>query len=518
MNDRTSDACKYRPGLEYGCVLFAAALLYAISMAPGALWQDNGMAQIRVLQHDYVGRLGLALAHPLVYFFAQALQFLPLKESALKTNLVSPIFGALPVANFYLLIRMLPADRTRFRMAAVIAALSLALAHTFWQHASLVEVYSVSTFFLTIELVLLAQFTRTGHIHWWLMAIFFNGLECTNHVLALITLASIIIWSIWLMVRGSIKAWWIIPAVLLWMIGCLPYEYMGFQAWRQGMTAGSVIHSMLFGEYQKQVLNVHINLRLLVTTIAVIVLNFPTPNLLLVPVGLIRGKSLIVSGLYPLLILATVFHLTFAVRYPVTDQYTFFIIPVLFLAIWLGIGAMWFMTRFPRKAVFVVVLASISPIVYFFTPAIVAHLRFLPAPTSPTIPYRNEFKYFFQPWKTGYHGAEKLVDEVFAMAGPDAIVIADSTSSRPFIYYQLAQNRRTDIRVVPDLYDSLPDDQKIRKLSEELKHHQVFVIRPYPKYCPQWILNYFALSPQRSVYRVTELKKIPTKEIKDNQK
>jgi isoprenylcysteine carboxyl methyltransferase (ICMT) family protein YpbQ len=96
-----------RAGREYGWVLLAAAVLYVITVAPGPLWQDSGLIQIRVLLRDLHGHFGLALSHPLYYCIAIAFQGLPLAESAYKTNLVSAVFGAVTVANLFLLLRVL---------------------------------------------------------------------------------------------------------------------------------------------------------------------------------------------------------------------------------------------------------------------------------------------------------------------------------------------------------------------------------------------------------------------------
>ena len=87
--------------------LAAVLVLYGITVAPGPLWQDSGMAQVRVLRHDLYGSLGLALSHPLYYVLAIAFQVLPFAESAFKTNLVSAVFGAVTVANVLLIVRLL---------------------------------------------------------------------------------------------------------------------------------------------------------------------------------------------------------------------------------------------------------------------------------------------------------------------------------------------------------------------------------------------------------------------------
>jgi hypothetical protein len=498
---------KTRIRLEYCGVLFVVGLLYVLTAAPGPLWQDNGMAQVRVLQHDYTGKLGLALAHPLFYLFAQGFQILPLAESAQKTNLAVAVFAAITVANFYLLLSLLLIEKPYRRSAALAGGLSLALAHTFWQHAALAEVYSVSTAILTLELVLLVKFFQTGRIRWWLLAWLFNGLECSNHMLAVVTLAPVILWSLFLVRDGKIKLRWFLPAVGLWIVGCLPYEILGLRAWQAGMPLIDVIHSMLFGKYQSEVLNVGLSFSLIVTTLGVIALNFLTPNLLLIPAGMARAKKIIPARLVLLFGLLTGFHLLFAMRYPVRDQYTFFIISILFLALWLGIGAAWFFERHPRKQWLILLLACLPPLGYAFLPSFV-HWR-NPKFAYPPIPYRQEANYFFWPWKSGYDGPERLVREVFELADPNAVVIADSTAIRPFQYAQLAHNRRPDIHVVEGLYADLPDDQRVKKLSSDLKTHQLFIVRPYPRYAPGWILDHFEIVPQGPIYQVVGLKELP---------
>ena len=47
----------------YFSVLGFALLFYIFSCAPGALWQDSGVIQYRVLHNDIEGGMGLALSH-----------------------------------------------------------------------------------------------------------------------------------------------------------------------------------------------------------------------------------------------------------------------------------------------------------------------------------------------------------------------------------------------------------------------------------------------------------------------
>src|SRR5687768_15446425 len=121
-----------KPGKAWILVLFLAGIVYVISLAPGPVWQDNGLIQCRVLRRDLFGQLGLALSHPLYYVIAIAFQALPFGESAYRTNLVSAVFGAITVANIFLLLALM----TGRRLPAVAGALSVGVAHTFWQHAA----------------------------------------------------------------------------------------------------------------------------------------------------------------------------------------------------------------------------------------------------------------------------------------------------------------------------------------------------------------------------------------------
>ena len=78
----------------YLVVLSSAILLYAFSCAPGALWQDSGVIQYRVLHNDIEGGLGLALSHPLFYIIAICAKNIPLGGVLHRINLVSAIASA----------------------------------------------------------------------------------------------------------------------------------------------------------------------------------------------------------------------------------------------------------------------------------------------------------------------------------------------------------------------------------------------------------------------------------------
>lgn len=494
-----------RLGREYLIALAAAVLLYGLTVAPGALWQDNGLAQVRVVQHDLRGDLGLALSHPLYYVLAIGFQCLPWQESAFKTNLVAAAFGAITVANVFLLLRLL----TQRRWAAVVGAGSLAVAHTFWQHCALAEVYTVSTALLVAELLCLAQHARTSATRWLVLLCLANGLGVSNHLLAVLNLP---VWGtllLVLVVRGKVTAGGLTLCVLAWLGGAALYIALVAGESFGGRPLGAVLHSALFGEaYARNVLNMQLGPRLLVRSILYLGLNFPTPAALLALLGAAFLRRF--RPRYVALSLAALLaiHLVWAVRYDVPDQYTFFIPAVVLISILIGIGADCFLQR--RRGVWPRLLfatALLPPLVYAPLPWL-ARSAGLTLGVRRALPYRDTYTYFLWPWKTGYQGARRFATEVEQVLPEGSVLLADDTSARPIHYRMLTGQWRKQIAVWPP-----PPSERAApgvlwpsasELAESLAAGRVFVVTPVPGYCPSWVMERYATEPAGIIARVVQ--------------
>ena len=79
-----------------GSVLMGLGL-YVLTCAPGVLWQDSSIFQLRVYYGDLRGTLGLPLAHPLYIMLAKVFSLLPFGEYAYRVNLFSGVCGAAPL-------------------------------------------------------------------------------------------------------------------------------------------------------------------------------------------------------------------------------------------------------------------------------------------------------------------------------------------------------------------------------------------------------------------------------------
>lgn len=485
---------------EYLIALAAASALYLISVAPGPLWQDSGMAQNRVLRYDLFGDLGLALSHPLYYVLAIVFQGLPLTESALKTNLVSALFGAITVANIFLLLRCL----TGRRLPAAVGALSLAVAHTFWQHCALAEVYTVSTALMSAELLCLWKFTTTNRPRWLALLALCNGLSVSNHMLAVLNLPAYGIALLCLLGRRRLRPLHALPMLFAWFGGTSLYVALIAVELAGGAQPGATLRSALFGtSYANNVLNALPGARQLINSVLYIGLNFPTPAILLFLPGAARlwrdRKTLFMPVLGGMLLV----HLLWAVRYDVPDQYTFFIPAVVLLSILIGIGAQaWLATAGPTRRRLTLLTALLPPLVYLILPPL-ARAADLPLGVARDLPYRDSYAYFLRPWKFRYDGPLRFAEQVRNTLPTGSILIADSTAVRPIHYMQLTGRWDQRIRILPPPEQSHSLEQLTEdEMLAELRTGRVFVVSPQPGYCPQWLLDNYAFKHVGPVFQV----------------
>jgi hypothetical protein len=510
--------------VRYGVVLLIALVLYGISCAPGVVWQDSGLIQYRVWHNDIEGFAGLAISHPLYYLVAIAAKHIPVGEFGHRVNLVSALAAALAVANLYLLVRLwLGRD-----FPAVIAAVTLAVSHTFWWHASIAETYTLWAALFLGELVLLLLYTRTKQVGLLYGLGLLNGLAIAVHMLAVIPLACYAVFLLMLLVRRSLRARDLAIFAALWILGALPYEYLILKNMIHSGEVLGTLASAAFGDrWQADVLNTSLSWKLMQENILFFVLNFPTLNVLLFFVGLtalcgigrVRTthrlssqttvercvvRTLPEAGFRVVVLALLVLFFLFASRYTVSDRYAFFLPFYCVVAVVIGVGVHELLLRFPAPAACYVIAAfSVLPMgVYLAVPGIAQRLN-LSLETRHDVPYRNDYEYFLRPWRTGYRGAQCFAREALKSAESNAIVYADITTVAPLLYMQEVQGLRPDVKIVTSLVHSpgapRVDEQTIAPLLEQ---YPIYVISKQPGYCPTFILDRYPLAEAGVLWRV----------------
>lgn len=490
--------------LGYASVLWGASVLYAVSCAPGPLWQDSGLIQYRIWHNNIEGFLGLAISHPLFYIVAIAAKCIPLGEFVHRVNLVSAIAAAVAVANVFLFVRLWLGEN----FPAIIAALTLGISHTFWAHASIIETYTLWAALFGGELIMLLQYARTKRAGYLYLLGLLNGLAIAVHMLASIPLFCYAVFLIALLARREIRTSDVLTVVLLWMVGALPYEYLVIKNMVQTGDVAGTLASAAFGvRWQGAVLNSSLSAGLFKQNFQYILYNFPTPNILLFFVGC---HALHRIGPRPairnILIGLAVLFFVFAFRYTVGDRYAFFIPFYCVASIFIGAGAHAADRCINRKAFsYLILVFSLLPVlVYASAPGLARKIR-LNIGTRSDIPYRNDYQYFLQPWKTGYKGAERFASEALDAVEKDAVIYADGTTIAPLLYVQEVKGKRPDVKVISGIVRSegAPtfDEKTVDRL---LKDGNVYVVSREPGYCPRFVLDNYELNQAGHFWRVVE--------------
>lgn len=487
----------------YGRVLLCAALLYGISCAPGLLWQDSGLIQYRVLNNDLAGFLGLATAHPLHTLVAMGTKILPWGQVATKVNLLSSVAGAVAVANVFCLVRLW----TGRSAAALVAALTLALSHTFWQHASMAETYTLWTALFTAELVVLLQYTRTGRRGLLFGLGLLNGLAVAVHMLGVIPLAVYAVVLGLLSKRGVVRPRDLALFALAWVAGCLPYEVLILQRLVEtGDLQGTLSSALFGGQWKDEVLHVGITARLVKENLLLWLLNFPTPNGVLAVLGSVLLARRARSEPFGAVVLAlTALVLAFAFRYTVPDRYAFFIPFYVMVSLLVGWGAHAVLasTGHARWVARGMVVAALVPVAVYAAAPWVARKAGVQIATRGDVPYRDDLSFFLVPWKTSYAGADRFAAEALGSAAPHAVIYADLTTLGPLLVTQQTRGIRPDVAIVNPVVprpESPPWSAQV--LPGLLETRPVYVVSCKSGYCPQFMLAGYDLVRAGLLWRV----------------
>jgi len=447
MNESNSHGPKDRARRgEYVAVLLAAGVLYAVTAGPDILWQDSGLVTIRAVRADLKGWLGLALSHPVYYLLVQPVVRCGLGEPAARVNLFSGLWAAVAVANVYMLIGSV----TRDRRAAGLGAAVLAVAHTFWWHATAAEVYSLSLAGLTGELLVLMRYLQTRQARWAVVLGVLNGAGVANHLMAAMALPAygIILGRDALHRAGGRRnlAW----ALGGWLAGASPLLILAAVEVVGGESLQQVMVSLLFGRagrYRQAVLAwppLHV---LVVKTVQYVGLSFPTPLALLGFVGVWSVRRMSVQPAWrATLWWLSAAYLLFAARYRVPDQFVFFLWFEVLFALWIGFGAERFLRRYSRWGLWAAAVGAIMPVAVYALVVPLARGMSIDLGVQRQLPYRDPYAYFLRPWRTGYHGPRRFALEAFQAVGPGGVILCDTTTAPVFAYLQQVNGVGLEVR------------------------------------------------------------------------
>ena len=430
-----------------------AGLLFGLTANRGAQWQDSGFHILRIVTQEPVNPLGLALSHPLHHWLGRFVVSLDLFEPCVAITLLSSFAAAVAVANTFGCVYAL----TRHWPAAILAAASLALAHTFWQMATLTETYTLAAALLSAECWCVIAYARTRRPVYLWVAFFLNGLGISNHLLASLTTPVLAVIALHAVRARAMRVRGLAPGAAAWLIGAAPYGVMVLNELVATHDFAGTLSSALFGHaYDRDVLNTTLSARRCLISAAFILLNFPNLLLPAAAYGLVAGGRLGVPTLVRRGLLAGLtIHAAFVLRYPIVDQHTFFLPMYVLLSIFGGIGFARFLDRASglRRAVALTAacgLLALTPCLYAVLPDVARHWKVL-ASVERHKPYRDDYVYLFTPWSIVERSADRMSREAVALAGADGIVIVEDRMAEFAVRYRALRADYDELQILNNL-------------------------------------------------------------------
>ena len=162
-----------------------ALALYIRTLAPSLLWGDS--AEFQTLSYT------LGMTHPSGYMtqimFGKLFTYIPVGNIAYRVNLMSAFFGALAVAETYLIVRLLGG----WRIAGFSASILLALTEGFWWRALLAESYAPAAGMLATIWLLVLLWRNSGKWIYLFLAGLAGGLSVGIHSTVVMTSVSVLV-------------------------------------------------------------------------------------------------------------------------------------------------------------------------------------------------------------------------------------------------------------------------------------------------------------------------------------
>ncbi|MBS3820411.1 MAG: DUF2723 domain-containing protein, partial [Phycisphaerae bacterium] len=218
MTDQPAHARDDSPvlgGKTWLAIVLLATAGYLATAQRTVSWQDSGEFQWRCLSGDLEGTMGLARAHPLYIAVGSVIARLAGPAMPLALNAFSGLGMAVALATFAAVACRLSGSR----LAAVMMAALLGLAHTAWWLSTIAEVYTWSLAALAGEVYLLLRLLERPNWRWLSLLALVNGLGLCVHNFALLGLPVYGAVVAVLLAKRRLPARALLPAGAAWLLG-----------------------------------------------------------------------------------------------------------------------------------------------------------------------------------------------------------------------------------------------------------------------------------------------------------
>jgi len=420
-------------------VFLVALLFYVKTLAPTITWGDP--AKLTILA--YLNYLRLHSAnHPLHNLIGHYWGCLPFTDYSFGQNLLSAVLASLSVLLLYFVVYRL----TGSLFASAVASFSMTVAHTFWWLAVINESYSTAFFFFVLAILAEIIWLQTKKTGWLYLASFALGMGISNHYVLAVFAPAFIIAALIGNPRLILDLKKVLGTIFFFLLGAGLLFFIYFTQYPP-LTWAYMVEPAAIESLWKM-------LREIVRSPLYVFYQFPVAGFILGIVGLWHTRK-IKASIFSLLLILFLIDYLFSAMYMWQRQPEMMVFGYIVFAVWIGVGAQAFlhllgslkpMNRFIVAGLLVFLISAIPLAVYYSAPMLaktmggnILGIR--------TLPYRDNDRYFLLPDKSSYFGAYEFAKEVFKIAEPNSIIIADFTPYEVLLYFQTIEKLRPDIEL-----------------------------------------------------------------------
>jgi hypothetical protein len=152
-----------------------------------------------------------------------------------------------------------------------------------------------------------------------------------------------------------------------------------------------------------------------------------------------------------------------------------------------------------------VLVFSLLPVVAYAAAPRLAEKANVSIGTRRQIPYRDDYKYFLQPWKTAYRGPERFAREGLESVEKNAIIYADGTTVYPLLFAQELEKMRRDVTIVSG-HPQVCNLQEYGEgaIDKVFSERPIYVVSPVAGYCPNFLLEQYDFIRRGVLYRAVK--------------
>jgi 4-amino-4-deoxy-L-arabinose transferase and related glycosyltransferases of PMT family len=434
----------------------AALALYIRTLAPSLLWGDS--AEFQTLSYT------LGMTHPSGYMtqimVGKLFTYIPVENIAYRVNLMSAFFGALAVAETYLIVRLLGG----WSVAGISASFLLTLTEGFWWRALLAESYAPAAGMLATIWLLILLWKNSGKWIYLFLAGVAGGLSIGIHSTVVMTSVSVLVFMIftarkrtdWFAAAaGALLGVTVTFSLFLYLDHNDPPSSIYNTVYRTNLSAFglranqfdtpvkrffAIFPANHFWSYYFTASSGEISRRLVEYFSSI-----PLWAIILVLLGaLTLLREQLSEGLYPLIAFLVIWGFAITVSFSVYRE--FFVPVTVITSVWFGVGASKLLSlvkRFPSQNQTIFRTAQVSFMILLVAlPIWHSRSDLIPALKSgyPLFVRRDHIYPVFAPDKA-INDAQKILSNIEA----DAIVFAPWDKLYSYIYTAHIEDRKTGI-------------------------------------------------------------------------